>query len=178
MLFQGLETSLPPPPPPPPQGDYKQWKIDSGQFLQATIRTNFIGILCFMQMLCFNCVRSFQSCVACTFPTFSQLYLAFPTCCLLMEINSVFLHVRRLMRYHQMNKFSHLYRFNVILVLVTFVVFRFIFVVWMENTVITHRQNLYLPHFLFGFFGINGMITINVFLFIFLCKAEFGGKTR
>ena len=76
-----------------------------------------------------------------------------------------------------MHEYSHLYRFNVILVLATFVVFRFIFVVWMENVVITHRQGLYLPHFLFGFVGISGMIIVNVFLFIFLCKAEFGGKT-
>lgn len=80
------------------------------------------------------------------------------------------------MRYHQMHKYSQLYRFNVILVLTTFVVFRFIPVIWMEKTVITHGQDLYLLHFLFGLFGISGMIIVNVFLFISLCNAEFGGK--
>lgn len=118
----------------------------------------------------------FQSCLACTFTTFSQLYLAFPTCFLMMEVNSVSLHVRRLMRYHEMHKSSHVYRFNVILLLATFVLFRFIPVAWMEKVVITHGHRLYLPHFLFGFFGIGGMIIVNVFLFIKLCKAEFGRK--
>ena len=155
-------------------------KNDTGQCLQATILTsaNFMGIVCLMQTLCFKCVPSFQSCVACTFSTSSQLYLAFPTCFLLMEINSVFLHVRRLMRYHQLHKCSHLYRLNVILLLATFVVFRFISLIWMESAVITQRQDLYLPHFLFGFFGIGGMVIVNVCLFIFLCKAEFREKTR
>lgn len=80
------------------------------------------------------------------------------------------------MRYHQMNKSSQLYRINVILLLATFVIFRFIPVAWMEKTVITHAHDLYLPHFLFGFLGIGGMIIVNVFLFISLYKAEFGGK--
>lgn len=80
------------------------------------------------------------------------------------------------MRYHQIPKSSHVYRVNVILLLATFVVFRFIPVAWMEKIVISNGQQLYLPHFLFGFFGIGGMIIVNVILFISLCKAEFGGK--
>lgn len=75
-----------------------------------------------------------------------------------------------------MPKSNHVYRVNVILLLATFVVFRFIPAFWMEKTVITHEHQLYLPHFLFGFFGIGGMIIVNVFLFISLCKAEFGEK--
>jgi len=80
------------------------------------------------------------------------------------------------MRYHQMHMFSHLYRFNVMLVLATFVVFRFIPVTCMEEIVITHQHDLCLPRFLFGLFGIGGMTIVNVFLFTSLVKADFKGK--
>ena len=114
--------------------------------------------------------------MACTFTTFSQLYLAFPTGFLILEVNSVPLHLRRIMRYHQMDRTSHLYRINVAMLLITFVLFRFIPVVWMEISVVLHGRDQYLPYYLFGVFGIVGMIIVNIVLFISLYQAEFGEK--
>lgn len=112
--------------------------------------------------------------MACTFTTFSHLYLAFPTGCLLLEVNSIPLHLRRIMQYHQIDRSSLLYRFNLAILLITFVIFRFIPVSFMEIYVILHGQDQYLPYYLFGVFGLGGMVVVNVVLFLSLFNAEFG----
>ena len=111
--------------------------------------------------------------MACTFTTFSHLYLAFPTGCLLLEVNSIPLHLRRIMRYYQIDRSSLLYRFNLAILLITFVIFRFIPVSFMEIYVILHGQDQYLPYYLFGVFGLGGMVVVNVVLFLSLFNAEF-----
>ena len=129
-----------------------------------------------MSFLTVNCICYVlvQSCMACTFTTFSHLYLAFPTGCLILEVNSIPLHLRRIMRYHQIDRSSLLYRFNLAILLITFVIFRFIPVSFMEIYVILHGQDQYLPYYLFGVFGLGGMVVVNVVLFLSLFNAELG----
>lgn len=78
------------------------------------------------------------------------------------------------MRYHQIDRSSLLYRFNLAILLITFVVFRFIPVSFMEIYVILHGQDQYLPYYLFGVFGLGGMVVVNIVLFLSLFNAEFG----
>ena len=93
-------------------------------------------------------------------------------CSLLTEVNSVFLHFRRLMCLRGVNKSSVIYQVNGILLLITFIIFRFLTSAWMTNYCIKHRNELPFSHFLFTAVGMAIMTGLNIQLFMSLWRAD------
>ena len=103
----------------------------------------------------------------------TKQYLAIATCLCFVEINSVFLHLRRLMRFHGWNS-SHLaYKLNRGVLFITFIALRFIFLLCLSAYFIFKRQKMPLSHFLIGTFGFTALIIINLILFPLLWRSEF-----
>lgn len=106
----------------------------------------------------------------------SEQYIAIATCLCFVEINSVFLHLRRLMRFHGWN-ISHLsYKLNLSVLFLTFIALRFIFLLCLSAYFISKRQEMPLSHFLIGTFGFAALIIINLILFPRLWRSEFVTK--
>lgn len=103
----------------------------------------------------------------------TKQYLSIATCLCFVEINSVFLHLRRLMRFHGWNS-SHLaYKLNCGVLFITFIALRFIFLLCLSAYFIFKRQKMPLSHFLIGTFGFAALIIINLILFPRLWRSEF-----
>lgn len=102
-----------------------------------------------------------------------NMYMGYAVCALLMEINSVFLHFRRLMGFHGVSKSSVVYQINGILLLITFVNFRFLTAAWMLNYSIKYRHEVPHTHFLFSVVGLVIMTVLNLQLLMSLWKADF-----
>ncbi|KAI6179764.1 TLC domain-containing protein [Aphelenchoides besseyi] len=101
---------------------------------------------------------------------------------LLMEINSIFLHMRSLL---QLSGNRDLYpkTFDVIKLLniLTFVVFRFAVQVWQIHFVVVYREHFHFFYFACGFFGGLFFLVTNLLLFFRVLAAdgflgEFGRK--
>lgn len=101
------------------------------------------------------------------------MYMGFAVCALLMEVNSVFLHFRRLMCLRGVSKNSLLYQVNGIFLLITFVNFRFLTSAWMTNYCIKNRSELPFSHFVFSAVGMAIMTGLNIQLFMSLWRADF-----
>lgn len=112
-------------------------------------------------------------CMAFSIAVFSKMYIAFAVCSLLMEVNSVFLHLRQLLNFHGVSKTCMLYRVVRIVVLMTFVCFRFLTSAWMTNFVIQHRNDLPFLHFLFSATGMAIISGLNIQIFMAFWRAEF-----
>ncbi|EDO35196.1 predicted protein [Nematostella vectensis] len=100
-------------------------------------------------------------------------YCGYGTCSLLMEVNSVFLHSRRIMLFHDVDRKSTLYELNGLLMLATFVFFRFLTSAWMMNFVIKARHIIPATHVFYGGFAMAAMIIMNIQLFTQLWNADF-----
>ena len=114
-----------------------------------------------------------QVCSAFFIAVFNKAYIAFAVCSLLMEVNSVFLHSRRLMCFHGVSKKSLLYQVNGIMLLLTFINFRFLTSAWMTNYVIQHRSMVPFLHFLFSTVGMAIVTVLNIQIFMTLWRADF-----
>lgn len=103
----------------------------------------------------------------------SGSYLAFGVSALLMEVNSVFLHGRRLLLFSGFCKDSLSYRVNSLFLIVTFFAFRFIALALIANFQIRNRHLLPTSHFVLSCTAGITIIFLNVDLFILLWKADF-----
>ncbi|KAJ7378088.1 TLC domain-containing protein 2 [Desmophyllum pertusum] len=112
-------------------------------------------------------------CSAFSLAIFNKTYIAFAVCSLLMEVNSVFLHSRKLIYLHGVSKKSLLYKVNGILLLITFVNFRILTSAWMSNYVIQHRNELPFSHFLLSAVGMAFVSVLNIELLMTLWRADF-----
>lgn len=107
------------------------------------------------------------------------MYTGFAVCVLLMEVNTVFLHLRRLMRLHGVSKNSLIYQVNGILLLITFVSFRFLTSVWMTNYCIKQGNELPFSHFFISAVGMAVVTGVNIQLFRSLWRTDFKrGQTK
>ena len=119
------------------------------------------------------CLHAFQVFGAFGIAVFSERYIGFAMCALLMEINSIFLHSRRLMSFHGFNKTSTQYEINGILLLITFIMFRFLSSGWMLNFVIKNRHVLPSAVTVYGSFGMGSLLVINILLFLIIWNSDF-----
>ncbi|KXJ28926.1 TLC domain-containing protein 2 [Exaiptasia diaphana] len=104
---------------------------------------------------------------------FHQAYLGFAMCSLLIEVNSVFLHARRLMSFHNVSKTSLKYEINGLLMLFSFIAFRFLTSGWMVNFVIQNRHVLPRAVTIYGCIAMGILIIVNIILFLTIWNADF-----
>jgi hypothetical protein len=94
----------------------------------------------------------------------NKKYIPFAVCALLMEINSVFLHTRRLMHMCDVNPKGMAFKANRMLLTLTFIIFRLVVCGWMVNFMVMNRHVVRSLHLFFGFCGICIVVPQNLFL--------------
>ncbi|XP_012732815.2 TLC domain-containing protein 2 [Fundulus heteroclitus] len=105
-------------------------------------------------------------------------YVGFAVVALLVEVNSVFLHLRQILRMASMAA-STLYRVNSIINLGTYVVFRINTLAWMTRWLVLNRDNVPLVAYTLGSVGMAIMTVMNIILFCRLLRSDFlKGSTR
>ncbi|KAK3738439.1 hypothetical protein QZH41_017067, partial [Actinostola sp. cb2023] len=104
---------------------------------------------------------------------FQESYLGFVMGSLVVEINSVFLHSRRIMVLHNVSKASLKYEVNGVLLIFTFVVFRFFTNGWMVYFTIHTVYVLPLMVSVYVCIAAGIVTIINIILFMIIWNADF-----
>ncbi|XP_020495045.1 TLC domain-containing protein 2 [Labrus bergylta] len=99
-------------------------------------------------------------------------YVGFAVVALLVEINSVFLHLRQMLRMASMAA-GTLYRVNSMINLGTYVVFRINTLAWMTRWLVLNRDKVPLLAYSLGSVGLAIMTAMNIVLFYRLLKSDF-----
>lgn len=102
----------------------------------------------------------------------SNRYLGFAVVALLVEINSVFLHLRQILRMASMAS-GTLYRVNSMINLGTYVVFRINTLAWMTRWLVLNRDKVPLLAYTLGSVGMAIMTAMNIVLFCRLLRSDF-----
>ena len=124
-------------------------------------------------MVFINCL---QVCTAFFLAVVSSSYLAFGVAMLLMEVNSVFLHGRRLLSFNGFSKDSATYKINGLCLVGTFFIFRFLAPALIAKFEIQNRHLLPFSHFVLSCVGGIIIILLNINLFTTLWRADFRQK--
>lgn len=90
--------------------------------------------------------------------------LPFAIFALLVEVNSIFLHTRRLMRMSKFDPNGVAFKINRVLLVITFISFRFVSCVWVTIRLVINRHAINRFTFAFGFGGLCIAIVQNFFL--------------
>ncbi|XP_028856891.1 TLC domain-containing protein 2 [Denticeps clupeoides] len=104
-------------------------------------------------------------------------YVGFAVVALLVEINSVFLHSRQVLRMANMSK-STTYRVNSMVNLGTYVIFRINTLAWMTRWLVINRDNIPLFAYTVGSVGMAIMTAMNIVLFYRLLRSDFLKTSR
>lgn len=99
-------------------------------------------------------------------------YVGFAVVALLVEINSVFLHLRQILRMANMAA-GTLYRVNSMINLGTYVVFRINTLAWMTRWLVLNRDKVPLLAYTLGSVGMAIMTAMNIVLFCRLLRSDF-----
>ncbi|NXT94488.1 TLCD2 protein, partial [Anhinga rufa] len=99
-------------------------------------------------------------------------YIGFALVALLVEINSIFLHLRQILL---MANLVHTtcYRLNSIINLGTYVVFRITTLAWMTRWLFLNRENVPPATYAVGTVGMAIMTPMNIILFYRLLRSDF-----
>ncbi|XP_056613550.1 TLC domain-containing protein 2 [Triplophysa dalaica] len=104
-------------------------------------------------------------------------YVGFAVVALLVEINSVFLHLRQVLRMASLAK-STFYRVNSMINLGTYVVFRINTLAWMTRWLVVNRDHIPLISYTIGSVGLAIMTLMNIVLFYRLMRSDFMKSSR
>lgn len=99
-------------------------------------------------------------------------YVGFAVVALLVEINSVFLHLRQMLRMANAAT-GTVYRVNSIINLGTYVVFRINTLAWMTRWLVLNRDKVPLVAYTLGSVGMAIMTAMNIVLFYRLLRSDF-----
>ncbi|KAM3932859.1 TLC domain-containing protein 2 [Leptodactylus fuscus] len=104
-------------------------------------------------------------------------YVGFSVVALLVEINSIFLHLRQILLMANLVK-TTVYRLNSILNLGTYVVFRISTLAWMTRWLVLNRDNIPLLTYTVGSVSMAIMTVMNIVLFYRLLRSDFLKSAR
>lgn len=104
-------------------------------------------------------------------------YVGFAVVALLVEINSIFLHLRQMLRMANVSK-STSYRVNSMINLGTYVVFRINTLAWMTRWLVLNREHVPLLSYTVGSVGLAIMTAMNIVLFYRLLRTDFLKSSR
>ena len=112
---------------------------------------------------------------------FLRQYIGYATVALLVEVNSVFLHLRQLLQLLELNRRDSFYRLNSLVNLGTFIVFRIATLAWMTRWIVLLNRDL-VPIVLYyiGIIAVAIMNVMNIILLYRLLQSDFisSGKKK
>ncbi|XP_063221074.1 TLC domain-containing protein 2-like [Bacillus rossius redtenbacheri] len=106
----------------------------------------------------------------------TRYYLGYGLMALLVEMNSIFLHVRQLLLIQGVPRGHLLYRLNSLFCLGTFVVFRIATLGWMTRWLVFVRNQLTTTAFTMGSLAMPIILVMNIVLFLRILNADYCGK--
>lgn len=136
-----------------------------GQCFSALLLMKPLNFFCLQVITCFGI-----SVLTCR-------YVGFAVVALLVEINSVFLHLRQVLRMASLAK-STFYRINSMINLGTYVVFRINTLAWMTRWLVLNRDLIPLISYTIGSVGLAIMTVMNIVLFCRLMRSDFMKSSR
>uniref|UniRef100_A0A8D0GNN2 TLC domain containing 2 n=1 Tax=Sphenodon punctatus TaxID=8508 RepID=A0A8D0GNN2_SPHPU len=104
-------------------------------------------------------------------------YIGFALVALLVEINSIFLHLRQILLMASLAP-TTCYRLNSIVNLGTYVVFRITTLAWMTRWLVLNRENIPPATYAVGTVGMAVMTPMNIVLFYRLLRSDFLKSSR
>ncbi|KAJ8257160.1 hypothetical protein COCON_G00193120 [Conger conger] len=99
-------------------------------------------------------------------------YVGFAVVALLVEINSIFLHLRQVLRLTGRGTTTP-YRLNSLVTLATYVVFRISTLAWMTRWLVLNRELVPLFSYSVGSLGLAAVTSMNIVLFYRLLRTDF-----
>ncbi|KAJ8275503.1 hypothetical protein COCON_G00072550 [Conger conger] len=102
----------------------------------------------------------------------TRRYVGFAVVALLVEINSIFLHLRQVLRLAG-GAGGTAYRVNSLVNLATYVVFRISTLAWMTRWLVLNRERVPLAAYTLGSVGMAIMTVMNIVLFCRLLRSDF-----
>lgn len=102
----------------------------------------------------------------------SRTYVAYAAISLVVEVNSVFLHGRQLLKFAGCTQ-TLSYRVVALLNLLTYVFFRILLLGWMTRWLTLHRDDIPLVFFTVGSLGLASIVVINIVNFYRLLISDF-----
>jgi len=103
----------------------------------------------------------------------TRQYVAYGGLSLMVEVNSVFLHIRQLFIITGESKSSLRYRTNSLLNVATFLFFRILLLGWMTRWLTVNRDRIPLPIFTIGSVGLAVIVVMNIILFCRILSVDF-----
>lgn len=103
----------------------------------------------------------------------SRLYVGYAVVALLVEINSVFLHGRQLMKIQGVSRQHSGYRLNSLLNIGTFLIFRILTLGWMTRWLVLHRDQVPFVAYTMGSVALAVIVLMNIVLFFRILHADF-----
>lgn len=116
-----------------------------------------------------------QVLVAFSIGLYNTKYMGFAVCALVMEFNSIFLHIRRLMKL--VNHTSQWYSVNGVFLLLTMLFCRICLSCWMVRWLLQNKDSLKHAHYAVGLIGMVIMTVTNVGLMYRLWMSDFHKKS-
>ncbi|XP_078278225.1 TLC domain-containing protein 2 isoform X2 [Rhinoraja longicauda] len=104
-------------------------------------------------------------------------YVGFAVVALLVEVNSIFLHLRQMLLMGNMHR-ATAFTLNSIVNLGTYVVFRISTLAWMTRWLVLNRDNVPLVTYSIGSAGMAIMTLMNIVLFYRLLRSDFLKSSR
>ena len=106
----------------------------------------------------------------------TRLYLPYAVLALVIEINSIFLHLRQLLIIQGASKQRPLYKHVAVLNVATFVPFRVFLLGWMIRWLWYNRDHLPLVYFTAGIVGLTVIMAMNAILFYRILSVDLFNK--
>lgn len=100
-------------------------------------------------------------------------YTGYTLMALLVEVNSVFLHVRQLMIIQNVSRACTLYRLNSSLNLGTFVVFRILTMGWMTRWLVQHSDDLTVTAYRLAGLTLAVIMVMNIVLLLRILRSDY-----
>lgn len=104
---------------------------------------------------------------------FTKVYVGYAVLALIVELNSIFLHLRQLLQCCGFSKTSSLYRLNSLVNLGTFLGFRILTLAWMTRWIVINKNLVPLVFYSVGSIGLAVVTVMNIILFYRLLNSDF-----
>jgi len=107
---------------------------------------------------------------------YTRKYIGCASICMVLELNSIFLHIRQLMVITDVDRSSRAFRAIAVLNMATFIAFRIVVVAWMVFWVLTNMHLLPMYYVSLSFFGFGTLTTMNISMLAKLVQRDFLGR--
>uniref|UniRef100_A0A8C6X127 TLC domain-containing protein n=1 Tax=Naja naja TaxID=35670 RepID=A0A8C6X127_NAJNA len=143
--------------------------ISIGYFVQ-----DFLDMICHQKLQkCWELLFHHSVVIVCFgFAFLVRRFVGFAMVALLVEINSVFLHLRTILRMAGLVNTAS-FRLASLINLGTYLVFRILILAWMSRWLALNRENVPAVPYAMGTVGMAIMLPINIVLFYRLLRSDF-----